>query len=95
MVSLKFGRSKKNAQATIELAVAMLGVFLLLYGTVATFLWLNNSVFLRQEVYEADLECGRSQAASYYAGSGQAQELPLDESKVRKLDILGSRFWWQ
>lgn len=41
-----------KAQSTLELAVAIVCVFMLLYGTLNTFIWLNKRLIWRHEEYE-------------------------------------------
>lgn len=42
----------KQAQVSLEIAFALIGVFLLLFGALNVFIWVNKRLVLRQEDYE-------------------------------------------
>jgi len=71
--------SKRKAQSTLELTVAMIAVFILLLASVKTFVWVNQRMVLRQEDYEGT----RVAAASNNPG------VQVDESDYPLLDIFG------
>lgn len=68
-----------TGQVSLEIALSLICVFLLLGGSLAIFLWANNRFILRQEDYEKT----RVEAGSNEPGK------EIDESKYPKLDI----FW--
>lgn len=75
---------RKKAQVALELATAMVGIILLLYGAVAIFMWANNRLIVRQEDYEGSSDYGRVKAA----GEEVSEEVQVDESEYPELDIL-------
>ena len=73
---------KSPAQVSLELALSLICVFLLLLGCLKVFVWVNSRLVMRQEDYE------RSRVS---AGSGTSgQETQVDESRYPKLDIFGN-----
>ena len=50
--------TKKNGQATIELSVALVILFTLLFGSLKIFLWINERIVQRQVTYEDDPQHG-------------------------------------
>lgn len=43
----------KQAQVSLEIAFALIGIFLLLFGALNVFIWVNERLVLRQEDYES------------------------------------------
>lgn len=79
-------RVGKKGQVTLEIALALTCIFLLLLGSMKIFLWANNRFIIRQEDYESDPTKGRVAAGS----SGSGAEVIVDESAYPKLDIFGN-----
>ena len=76
----------KKAQATIELTLAFICFFLLLFGTLKIFIWMNERMVRRQQDYEA------TRVAAGKLEPGQTLEdvgADLDESDYPRLDIFG------
>lgn len=75
-----------TGQVTLEIAFALVCVFLLLLGSAKVFVWVNERLVLRQEDYEGSLDYGRVKAGS------SSEEVPLRESSspYPKLDIFGN-----
>ena len=72
----------KGAQVSLELAASLVVVFVLLFGTLQIFLWMNKRLVQRQQDYEAK----RVEAANSPA------EVQIDETnqaKYPKLNIFG------
>ena len=51
---------KTHGQASLEMAVAMVGALLLLFGSIKIFMWIGESLISRQQRYDAT----RGEAAS-------------------------------
>jgi len=75
----------KTGQATLELALAIVCIFILLLGSLKIFLWVNQRLVLRQEHYESSSDYGRVKAGS------SSEEVGLRESSspYPKLNIFG------
>ena len=69
----------KRAQVSLELALAFISIFLLLFGTLNLFFWMNERLVLRQRDYEET----RVKAGAHHAG------IRVDESNYPKLNIFG------
>ncbi len=55
----KIQNSRRAAQASLELTLAMMGAILLLFGSLKVFLWVNERIISRQREYECRrLEAG-------------------------------------
>lgn len=87
---------KPSAQVSLELAVAFIGIFLLLLGALKIFVWVNQRLVLRQEAYDAT----RVTAAGMEKGLDGAEMEPgirenwgnlVDDSKFPVLDIFGTK----
>lgn len=76
---------KTKAQGSLELAIAITCVLLLLLGSLKVFFWMNERFILRQEGYEGS---GVISANVNYPMSNQP-EVQVDESSFPKLNILG------
>jgi hypothetical protein len=74
-------RYKKEAQVTLELALAMIGVVVLFLGCINTFIWLNKVMAVRQKLYDDS----RAQAASVPL-SATPVERQVDEDWLPRLD---------
>ena len=74
--------NKKKAQATIEVTLAFICFFLLLFGTLKIFIWMNERMVRRQQDYEAT----RVEAGSIGDGDPGVY---VDESDYPRLDIFG------
>ena len=61
-----FRLASRRAQASIETAMAFIGVLILLLGSLKIFLWLNERLIVRQQNYEAT----RVKAGSVTLNSG-------------------------
>ena len=70
---------RKTGQASLELAASLVAVFILLFGALQVFLWVNKRLAQRQQDYEVK----RVEAAN------SSSEVQVDESKYPKLDIFG------
>jgi len=77
---------KRKAQVTLEMAIALIGVLILLFGTFNLFIWVNKRLVLRQRDYEGNITTGRVAAGS----SNSAAEIQVNESGYSKLDIFKS-----
>ena len=71
--------NNRKGQSSLEMTVALIAVFVLCFGSVNMFIWLNERMVLRQEGYEAT----RVAAASDNPG------IEVDESGYPQLDIFG------
>jgi len=76
-------RYKKRAQVSLELALAMIGVVILLLGCVNTFIWLSKVMVGRQRAYDQT----RPRAASVDPSS-TAQERQVNEKWLMKLETV-------
>ena len=57
-------RPKTQAQASLEVTVALIGALLLLFGSLKIFLWINDRLVRRQQAYESTrAAAGRSTGA--------------------------------
>ena len=72
----------KIAQVSLELAASLVVLFVLLFGTIHVFLWLNKRLVQRQQDYETT----RVEAAN---SASEVQIDETDQSKYPKLNILG------
>jgi len=75
--------NKSKAQVTLEMAIALIGVLILLFGTLNLFIWVNKRLVERQQDYENT----RVTAGS----SATADEIQVNESG-HKLNIFAN-FW--
>lgn len=69
---------KNKAQVSLEMGLALVGVFLLLVAVINVFTWVNKRLITRQQDYEK---------TRVRAGSSNT-EVKVDESAYPKLDIL-------
>ncbi|MDD5196841.1 MAG: hypothetical protein PHV92_04400, partial [Candidatus Omnitrophica bacterium] len=53
----------KQAQVSLELAASLVVVFVLLFGTLQVFLWMNKRLVQRQQDYEAKRVTAANSAA--------------------------------
>jgi len=65
----------------LEMTFSMIGALLLLYGTLAIFVWVNKNVMLRHERYEIEDGEGRVDAGKTTA------EVKVKEEEFSTLDI--------
>ncbi|MDD2927409.1 MAG: hypothetical protein PHE30_00975 [Candidatus Omnitrophica bacterium] len=72
----------KQAQVSLELAASLVVVFVLLFGTLQVFLWMNKRLVQRQQDYEAK----RVTAAN---SASEVQTDETDQAKYPKLNIFG------
>ena len=87
---MKLGRKKlilgspngKGAQVSLELAASLVVVFVLLFGALQVFLWVNKRIVQRQKHYEAK----RVEAANSPA---EVQVDEADQAKYPKLKVFG------
>lgn len=73
-------RLGERAQASLELALVLVCILLLLFGSFNVFIWVNQHLFLRQTAYE------EQRVGAVSSGAGEVQ---VDESNFKKLRILG------
>ena len=76
-------KDKKRAQVTMELALAMFGVVILLLGCINTFIWLGKILGYRQRLYDIS----RPQAASV-TPAPTPDERQVNESWLPRLQML-------
>ena len=69
-----------KSQSSLELAASLVVIFILLFGTLQVFLWINKRLAQRQQDYEAQ----RGEAAN------NQTEQQVDESRYPKLNIFGT-----
>ena len=69
--------NKRKAQVSLEIALALIGVFILLFGTMNVFIWVNKRLVQRQKDYEH----------TRISAGNAAQEVPVNESGYPKLNI--------
>ena len=72
----------KNGQVSLELAASLVVLFILLFGTIQVFLWLNKRLVQRQQDYEAN------RVAAANSGS-EVQVNETDQNKYPDLNIFG------
>lgn len=72
--------AKIRGQATLELAVSFICVFILIFGSLSVFVWVNKRLVHQQEEYEET----RVTAGADQPGRGVDY---ADESRYPKLDI--------
>lgn len=73
----------RKGQVSLELAVALAATFVLLFGVLIIFGWLNTRMVVRQERYEGHPTEGRVEA-----GQVSGEVIP-DEGSLAPLDIFG------
>jgi hypothetical protein len=86
MANRLVGRFRKG-QVSLEMAVALISVFILLLGTLNLFIWLNKRFILRQRDYEYNPERGRVAAGN----TTNAAEIQVNETGYLRLNILGEK----
>lgn len=75
---------RKTGQASLELAASLTVVFILLFGTLQVFIWVNKRLAQRQQDYEATrIEADSNPVAA------QDKMNENDATKYPKLDIFG------
>jgi len=91
--TVAFSSLPLSGQASLEMTVGLIGVFILLFGALNVFLWANKDIVKRQEYYEhapddADIngdkyggkyDYGRVEAADFLEGN-DAEPVLLPES---------------
>jgi hypothetical protein len=77
-------KSDQKAQVTMELAMATIGVVILLVGCINTFIWLGTVMAERQNIYDRY----RPDAASVSPFSATPQEMPVDENWLPVLNTM-------
>lgn len=70
-----------SAQASIEVTLSLICVFLLLFGSFKIFVWMNKRMISRHNDYQVD----RVDAASTQTNSGNSFQ--VDESGYKPLNI--------
>ena len=70
----------RKAQASVEMAVAIVSVLILFLGTILLFFWINQRLLLRQQAYEDTRE----------SATNITREMQVDESLFPELELLGS-----
>jgi len=76
-------RYKKKAQATLELALAMFGVVILLLGCINTYIWVNKAMGYRQRYYDIS----RREAGGITPKTTE-DERQVDEDWIPRLHML-------
>jgi len=72
----------RQAQSSMELAASLVVIFILLFGSLQVFLWVNKRLVQRQKDYEAQrVAAGNSQV--------EVKVDESDEAKYPKLNIFG------
>ena len=71
----------RGGQASLEMAVALVGMMLLLFGSLQVFVWINGRVIQRQMDYEATRVTAGSTTPS------QASEIWTDAQRQTRLDL--------
>lgn len=77
-----YRRMSKKAQSTLEVAVAIIGILILLLGSLKLFMWVNKLLVLRQESYE------NTRVSAVNAATEQAAQ--VDESGFPPLNLVGN-----
>ena len=72
-------RPKPKAQSSLEMAVALVSVCILLCGAMNVFIWLNKRMARRQQDYE------KTRVAA--GNSTSAKEIQVNETQYPKLNI--------
>ncbi|MDO9574698.1 MAG: hypothetical protein Q7I94_06850 [Candidatus Contubernalis sp.] len=72
----------KRAQVSLELAASLVVVFILLFGALQVFFWMNKSLVQRQQDYE-------TQRVTAGNSGSEVQVDETDETKYPKLNIFG------
>jgi hypothetical protein len=82
------GEIMRKGQATIELVLALICVWFLLFGSFMVFFWLNERLVLRQEAYETDATYGRVKAGSASGYVPIKEEARPGDYQPLNLDLL-------
>jgi len=69
----------KGAQSSLELAASLVVIFILLFGSLQVFFWVNKRLVQRQKDYESQ---------RVVAGNS-VSEVKVDETNYPKLNIFG------
>lgn len=75
---------RNQAQGSLEMAIALICVFILLFASLNLFIWVNERLILRHQAYE-----DTRVAAGSVAQTNLPIEIQVDESGFPQLDILG------
>ncbi len=75
---------KHNGQASLEMVLSLICVFILLLGSAKVFIWANEHLILRHQDYEKT----RVKAAD--RDSNNKEKYESDKLKNHKLDIFGA-----
>jgi len=76
-------KTRKYAQVTLELALAMSMVVLLFWATAQVFLYVNNRLVARQQYYESSPGGGRGVAGAHDVDD----EVQVDETILPEVDF--------
>ena len=68
----------RKAQASVEMAVAIVSVLILFLGAILLFFWLNQRLLLRQQAYEDTRE----------SATNTTSEVQVDEASFPTLNLL-------
>jgi len=71
---------KSKAQVSLEMAIALIGVMVILFASINVFVWLNKRLVMRQRDYE-----NTRVAAGNAPMQSTANEIQVDESGYSKL----------
>lgn len=77
-----------RAQASLELSISLICVFLLLFASFNIFLWVSQRIVHRQQDYEGGLT-GRLVAGTIGSFFGSVEPNEANEARYPKLDIFG------
>ena len=99
--TVAFGNLPLTGQAGLEMTISLICVFILLFGALNVFLWVNKKMVHRQEYYEhgsGDLRInGTTYGGDYTSGrvaaADSSGDVPLVKEKLfsEKLDIFGTQ----
>ena len=92
----------RTAQASLEMTISLIGVFIILFGTLNVFLWMNKQMVQRQEYYEhspidvrvngtaygSDYQYGRLAAGDF---NGDVPIVNETKTFYRELEIFGTQ----
>ncbi|MCX5704002.1 MAG: hypothetical protein NT066_05905 [Candidatus Omnitrophica bacterium] len=81
------GKIRAKAQASLEMAIAIVSVLLLLLGCLRVFFWVNQRFVLRQEAYESMAVEAANTAPNPIWETERQQEMQVDDSALPKLDL--------
>ena len=81
--------TRKEAQASLEMALAIFSILLLLSGMLRFFFWANERFVLRQEAFEKSAVDAASSSSPAWQTQAQ-QEVQVSDLEFPPLDIFGA-----